>query len=664
MLQPPRLIRWILFVSLWLLVAMAGLRGVIFWIFAASGTPFADVLDAFVLGFRFDLRVVAALALVVLAFGSWRGLSPFRSIRAERVWVGFWATAVAGLSLVYTADFLHFRYLNQRLNATVLGFLEDAGISLGMAWQSYPLVRLALLVIGATAAGAWVARRTLRGVAEKAEPCGRWKRAGWWAGFTTVCLISLYGRVGQYPLRWSDAFDLRSDFSANLALNPVQSFFSSLSFRGSKFEVEKVRQHYGRMASYLGVVQPDADRLSFDRVVEAKPSGTPPNVVLVICESFSAYKSSMWGNPLDTTPFFKELCAQGIFFDNCFTPHFGTARGIWSTVTGIPDVEPVKTASRNPTLVDQHTLIEEFKGYEKYYFLGGSSSWANIRGLLSNNIKGLRLYEEGSYRSPRVDVWGISDKNLFLEANEILQAEKRPFFAVIQTAGNHRPYTIAEEDLVEFKRQDVPLETLRKNGFESLEEFNAFRYTDYSFRKFIEAARSSDYFDNTIFVFIGDHGIGGNAGDSFPSAWTQQGLTAFHVPLLFYAPKLLPAQRISSVASMVDLMPTLAPLAGVAHRNRTLGRDLLSQQARDGGRSNVAFVIDHNNKTVGAISGGHYLYRRVDEEKVQWVWADFRRAQPASDNPQPKADQAALIEAFFETSRYFLFNNRKPARTP
>ncbi|HRE83175.1 MAG TPA: sulfatase-like hydrolase/transferase [Opitutaceae bacterium] len=664
MLQPPRLIRWILLVSLYLLVAMGTLRALIFWVFAANGTRFTEVWDAFLLGLRFDLRVVATLALFVLALGSWRVLSPFRSERLARIWVGFWAAAVAGLGFVYTADFLHFRYLNQRLNATVLGFLEDAGISFGMAWQSYPLVRLTLLVLLNTALGAWVARRTLRGVAEKTEPTGRWRRAGWWTASTVACVISLYGRLGQYPLRWSDAFDLRSDFSANLALNPVQSFLSSLSFRGSKFEIEKVRQHYARMAAYLGVAQPDAERLNFDRIVEAKPRRTPPNVVLVICESFSAYKSSMWGNPLDTTPFFNELCAQGIFFDNCFTPHFGTARGIWSTVTGIPDVEPVKTASRNPTLVDQHSLIEEFKGYEKYYFLGGSSSWANIRGLLSNNIKGLRLYEEGSYRSPRVDVWGISDKNLFLEANEILKAEKQPFFAVIQTAGNHRPYTIAEEDLVEFKRQDVPLETLRKNGFESVEEFNAFRYTDYSFRKFIEAARSADYFDNTLFVFIGDHGIGGNAGESFPEAWTQQGLTAFHVPLLFYAPKLLPAQRISSVASMVDLMPTLAPLAGVAHRNRTLGRDLLKQQTRDGGRSNVAFVIDHNNKTVGAIADGHYLYRRVGEEEVQCVWADFRRAQPAIDNPPSKGDQAALIEAFFETSRYLLFNNRKPTLAP
>ncbi|MBP7142493.1 MAG: sulfatase-like hydrolase/transferase [Opitutaceae bacterium] len=664
MLQPPRLIRWILLVSLFLLGAMSLLRALIFWTFASDEIRLVHAWDTFLLGFRFDVRVVAALALTVMTLGLWRRLSPFLSRVAAGGWVGFWTIALALLSLFYIADFLHFRYLNQRLNASVLGFLEDAGISFGMAWQSYPLLRIAALGMAVTAGGGWLAWCALRWTTKQAEPSGRLQRVAWFTGFTIVGLLSLYGRAGQYPLRWSDAFNLRNDFSANLALNPVQSFLSSLSFRGSRFDADRVRKHYSRMASYLGVTNPDVARLSFQRTVSARPRATPPNVVLVICESFSAYKSSMWGNPLDTTPFFQELCAQGIFFDNCFTPHIGTARGVWATITGIPDAEPVKTASRNPTLVDQHTLIEDFKGYEKYYFLGGSSSWANIRGLLSNNIKDLRLYEEGSYRAPRVDVWGISDKNLFLEANEILKSEKRPFFAIIQTAGNHRPYTIADEDLQEFSRRDVPLETLRQHGFDSVDEFNAFRYTDFSFRKFMEAARASDYFDNTVFVFIGDHGIGGNAGEQFPQAWTQQGLTAFHVPLLFYAPKLLRAQRISSVASMVDLLPTLASLVGVPHHNGTLGRDLLEQEARDGGRSNVAFIIDHNNQSVGAISGGLYMYRRLGEKNVQHVWADFRKPESAGGVMLSESEQAAVIDAFYETSRYFLFNNRKPTFVP
>ncbi len=71
----------------------------------------------------------------------------------------------------------------------------------------------------------------------------------------------------------------------------------------------------------------------------------------------------------------------------------------------------------------------------------------------------------------------------------------------------------------------MPLDSLQKYGFESLEELNAFRYTDFSYRTFIEAARKEKYFNNTIFVFIGDHGIPGNAGNMFPAG--LDGTTAY-----------------------------------------------------------------------------------------------------------------------------------------
>ena len=54
-------------------------------------------------------------------------------------------------------------------------------------------------------------------------------------------------------------------------------------------------------------------------------------------------------------------------------------------------------------------------------------------------------------------------------------------------------------------------EELKKYGFESLKEYHAFAYTDYCIKKFMEAAKRSPYFNNTIFVFTGDHGVEGNA---------------------------------------------------------------------------------------------------------------------------------------------------------
>ena len=132
------------------------------------------------------------------------------------------------------------------------------------------------------------------------------------------------------------------------------------------------------MSEYLGVPQNERDsvKLNFNRTIIPRvydsSSNQIKNVVLVICESFSAYKSSMYGNPLNTTPFFAEMCRQGVFFNRAFSPAYGTARGVWATVTGVPDVQFGKTSSRNPAAVNQHTIINDFKDKEKFYFLNFS----------------------------------------------------------------------------------------------------------------------------------------------------------------------------------------------------------------------------------------------------------------------------------------------------
>ncbi len=661
MLPVPRLIRWILSLAVFFLVVMTLLRVGAYFALLRDRLPVAQTWPAFWLGFRFDARVVGGAMLPLLVLGGVPVLHAFKAGFGRRLWLTLLGVFSALLLLLYVVDFLHYRYLNQRLNASVLGFFADVKVSAGMVWQSYPVFWITVAVLIALGGCLAVFVASHRRAAATDITLRRPARIGWFVASLFVCLLGIFGRAGQYPLRWSDAFDLRNAALANLALNPVQSFLSTLDFRTSGYELAKVRAHYPFMSAYLGVTAPDAERVSFQRRIPARGgvATIQPNVVVVICESFSGYKSSMWGNPLDTTPFFNGLCKEGLFFDNCYTPHYGTARGVWATITGIPDVEAVETASRNPALVDQHTIINDFTGYEKLYFIGGSSSWANIRGLLTNNIQGLKLYEEDSYKSPRIDVWGISDKNLFREAHEVLVRQTKPFFAVIQTADNHRPYTIPKEDLKEFTKLDVPAETLKKCGFDSLAEMNAFRYTDYCFKKFFELARPSAYFANTIFVFVGDHGIDGNAGTMFPPAWTDQQLTSYHVPLLFYAPKLVPPRRVHAVASMVDILPTLAGIVNIPYRNNALGRDLLRQVEIDGGRSNAAFIIDRHDKWIGLVKQQHFGRHRLDGTRPELVWADFNTPPPAGINA-PVDDYRALANAFFETSRYLLLHNQKP----
>jgi len=656
----PRLIRWIFTVALFFFLLMLLLRIAAWVAFAPPGLHAADALKSFWLGFRFDAREVGVVCLLLLLLGSL--LDPFTRKAGKMVMFSVLCIFLIALIVLYVFDFLHFRYLLQRLNASALSFLEDAKISGTMVWQTYPVIRIVLGMLAAFIVLFWVLTRLYKKTAATKYTGSTLKRVALAVLVFLLCALGIFGRVGQYPLRWSDAFDLGSDFQANLALNPFQSFFSSLSFRSSSYDIAKVKKVYPLVTNYLHITQPDTATLNYERVVRGAEDDTvlaKPNIVMVICESFSAYKSSMWGNPLNTTPYFNELCRQGLFFDNCFTPSFGTARGVWASITGIQDVELNKTASRNPAMVDQHTIISDFDGYDKFYFLGGSTSWANIRGLLTNNINHLRIYEEQDYTSSKVDVWGISDRNLFKEANHVLNKETKPFFAVIQTADNHRPYTIPEEDLKEFKKVSMPADSLKKYGFDNNEELNAFRFTDFCFQSFIEAAKKEKYFSNTIFMFVGDHGIDGNAGAMFPPAWSKDGLTRNHVPLLFYAPKLIPAKRLHCVASQVDVLPTLAGLAHINYTNTSFGRDLVEQFAADSGKSNLAFIYDANNKDIGVINGSWYYSRNQQGSQEKMLWADFNTAANESNKDSLMAINRAYTEAIFETARYMLKNNKK-----
>ncbi|MBL7702942.1 MAG: sulfatase-like hydrolase/transferase [Ferruginibacter sp.] len=660
----PKLLRWIFSVVFVLLFVMTVSRFIIFWKFNPPGKAFSG--SAFIMGLRFDARVVCIVGLAAMLLCAIPFLNPFKNSRASKFWNILIPFVFILMALVLAIDFYHFDYLHQRLNATVLNYVEDAGISFSMMWQSYPLIKITaaliiLVVLARLGFGALLAHFQ--------QQDSFYKRKGVLLYILAFFVfgIFIFGKIGQYPLRWSDAYTLSDDFKANLALNPFQSFLSTLSFRNASYDVKKVKAGYPLMAGYLGVSNPDSTILNYERIyLGAGSTVLKPNIVLVICESFSAYKSSMYNNPLNTTPYFNELCRNGIFFDRCFTPAYGTARGVWATITGIPDVASPKTASRNPNAVDQNTIINSFTGYDNFYFLGGSATWANIRGVLTNNIKNLRLYEEDDYSAKKIDVWGISDKNLFLESNKILKQQTKPFFAVIQTADNHRPYTIPAEDRDEFRLLNYPADSLRRFGFESNEEMNAFRYTDFGFQKFMEAAQKEAYFKNTIFVFVGDHGIRYNGTlDHFPKAWTEQGLSCEHVPLLFYAPGLLKPQRISNVCSQVDVLPTIASLAKIPYTNNSLGRNLFDtavsfQFKSISPRQNLAFIIDHDVHTIGLISNEYYYLKNQKTGRQEFVSVTDNEPVPVN----PSTDSAKnhlqkLTDVYYETAKYLLLNNKK-----
>lgn len=651
----PKTIQWIVKLFLIYLCIFTAFRMATVICFKPGSISLSQLAPSFWLGLKYDLRWIAIILLPIAILSVLPRLSPFTSNRGKKFWTAYLGLTTLLVLFFYGADFGQFAYINARLNADALIFAEDPRESLQMVWQTYPVVWILIGLIGAVMMMIWMFRKMHVDVAERNMNIHKFTyRRRWHAAALLLMGWFVYGFFTLKPLDFFKAFDLNDEFKSNLALNPMQNFFTTLRFRNPDHN-SKANDYYNDMCSFLQLEKYGGAKNRYSRLVQpgSRAFESQPNVVLVICESFSMYKSSMSGNPLNSTPYFNQMCNDGIFFERCFTPSFGTARGIFATITGIPDVQLSKFSTRNEESVNQRTIINEFEGYEKYYFIGGRSQFNNFKGLVAN-IKNVHVYEEGSYKAPALNVWGISDKNLFLEANDVLSKQQKPFFAIIQTADNHRPFNIPEEDK-DFVRELITDEDLQKYGFESLKEFHAFAYTDYCIKKFLEAAKSSPHFNNTIFVFTGDHGVEGNATAIYPKAWTEQRLSDEHVPLLFYAPALLSPQKRPEAVSQIDILPTIAGMMMQPYLNTTLGRDLLDSAKKE----NAAFIIYHAPGWIGVVNDDYFFRKNIRFKKEELL--PVRNNLPILTQPQYDsviAHLSQLTSAMYETARWMLINNK------
>jgi phosphoglycerol transferase MdoB-like AlkP superfamily enzyme len=574
----------------------------------------ADLARAFYLGLKFDARL-AALVVVPLAVGGRRR----------------WAIALTALFelivlLCYATDFGSYAYVHQRLNASELEFLHNPLISLHMVWESYHVVWFAIGILLFLTALVFALRGKRDAVTHAREPL--WQRIA----LIVFLLACIYGKASRYPLRWSDAYVARDPFAAELALNPPQFLFETMREEPVKLDENRVRRLYPVITQYTGVDRYDPKSLSLARTPRLFPQTTgTPNVVIIQLESFAAFKSGAFGNRANGSPNVDRLAREGILFTNYYSPSEKTARALFATVFGMADVSPWQAAGNNPMAVDQYTIVNAFKNHQKYFFLGGSANWSNIRGMLAHNIDGLKIFEEGMYKAKPVDVWGVTDEEVFLAANDEFSKQAKPFFAIILTSGNHRPYTVPAETHG-YVHETLSDDDLRKNGFESNAEYNSFRYLDHAVGLFFEHASKQPWFKNTVFVLYGDHGTRtGVPGEALKLG--DLALLVYHVPMIIYAPGFnVPPRRIDIAASHMDVMPTIASFCGIPYRNQTLGIDLFDP-ARAPKSAAFMFTTFREPPTLGLVEGARYTIVKSGSTET-------------------------LPEAFYEFSRWLMLHNK------
>ena len=595
-----------------------------------------EIQKALFLGIRFDLKLAIIaffpLAIVVL-------ITNYRFI-----------------------DLGYYEYLTIRLDASSLRFLSNFKISAQVLVESYPVYKgvlaLAFLSFISYKYGAFM----YKAFSNSKEKATKKLKAVYF--ISTILLLSygIYSSISYYPLRWSEAFFSKNNTVNQFTLNPVLYFFDSFKFRSEGVDIEKFKAYYPVIAKHLNLPK---DTINFAKKVTFKEHySEKPNVVYVMLESTGNAALGYYGNPLNSTPNLDSIIKKSISFSKFYVHKPGTAGSVFASITGLPDIEDVKTASRNPMIIDQRIIFDQYNGYEKLYLIGGSANWANIRGVFQSNIKDLIIYEEGGFEEEnRADVWGIDDYDLFKESDKKLKQlhqKGKPFVAYIQTATNHMPYTVPDkkETFTPILENEIAEKSIFNAGFKSLEQLNGMRYLDFNVARFLERAKESGYYDNTIFVFFGDHQAGMKKLDFLKNNDDELGIQLHHVPLIIHAPKYAKPQEINTYAKLIDIFPTATSLAKLNYTNYTLGRDLLDTTTVN----TAAFVYTQSQgeNAVGLLKDGFY-YEKTNRSKKANLYS--LQAKPVKDikleNPAITQSMDSLLSAYYHSTKYLYLNNKK-----
>ena len=626
-----------------------------------DGVSSFHVFQALFLGLKFDLRLTSFLLIPSIIF--------YLIKSGRKYWLNFnlyfHSFCILVLTSLYISDMAYYSYLKSRINSTIIQFFKNPIISMQMVNESYPWQLFILITLAITVVTYFILKKLVLTKINTNEELGTFKKS--YPGILVFVLIwgwGFYGSFKAYPLRWSEAFNSPNTFTSNLGLNPVLYLFETYSFRNADYNESEVRKHYKQVATFLGVKNLDEKNLNFVREYPENPEkrAQKPNIVVIIMESMAKFKTGVGGSAVNPTPYLDKLASESLYFKNFYTPTVATARSVFAAITSLPDVSKVKTGTRNPFIVNQHTNIANLVDHDKFYFLGGSANWGNIRGILSHNIPELKIYEEGSYSSPRVDVWGISDLDLFKEANAVLktQNQNKPFFAIIQSAGFHRPYTIPDnsDDFKTMKESEVDMNKIKEYGFESLEEYNAMRLQDFSLGRFIEIAQKEKYFKNTIFIIFGDHALPHNNAPNVPN-WARGQANGYHVPLVIYSPKFITPKADDRIASEMDIMPSVASIAGVPYKTRALGRDLFNPELDN---YRAAFSYNWYSPFHISLIDKDYYFEMIpsSENGTLKRWNSTNPDQELKDSEKDKYNELkSLTVGLYETAKYLMHHNQK-----
>ncbi len=527
----------------------------------AASVPAALWAPLMVRGLAFDL---AALAFFLIPPLLWAALVParWRDTRWRNpIRLGlFWAVASA-LLFFGLSEATFWEEFSTRFNFIAVDYLIYTHEVIGNILESYPVGLLVAATLGLALVVTFVFRKKI--LAVPAAQVSRGARLRY-------LVVALALPAAAWFLADIDQMQFSENSYANeLAGNGFMTFGAALrrnELDYSRFYATEPPEKAAEILKNLGVereplslaMQADEDE-GFDpkRVPLSRP---PRNVVVIMVESLSSQFLGVFGNKENLTPRLDALASEGLLFTRLYATGTRTVRGLEALTLGTPPI-PGQAIVRRPNNDHLATLgdILSRQGFQSYFIYGGYGYFDNMNAYFAGNdyeVIDRTGFPKGSVGFE--NVWGVADEFLFdnaiVKLDEAHRAGK-PFLAQIMTTSNHRPYTYPDG------RIDIPSPGGRRG---------AVKYTDYAIGHFIDQARDKPWFADTLFVIVADH-CASVAGK------TKLPVEGYHIPMIFYAPKLLKPGRHTRLASQIDVPPTLLDALGLPGDDHFFGTSLFEQ---------------------------------------------------------------------------------------
>ncbi len=297
----------------------------------------------------------------------------------------------------------------------------------------------------------------------------------------------------------------------------------------------------------------------------------PLNIVIVLQESMGAtFVQSLGGEGV--TPELEKLKQQGIWFNNMYATGTRSVRGIEAVVAGFAPTPAQSTVKLSNSQNNFSTIASILKkqGYHTQFIYGGEAHFDNMRSYFTGNgfsdIVDFTRIDKPQF----VGSWGASDEDLFRTTHAQLQQlhqQGKAFFSLIFTSSNHEPF--------EFPDGRISLHQEPKAQVN-----NAVKYADWAMGQFFRQAMQADYWQDTLFLVVADHDNRVYGSNLVP-------VEKFQIPALILGADIKP-QQINTLASQIDLAPTILSMAGISACHPLTGRDF-SRDNTSPGRALLQF---------------------------------------------------------------------------